>query len=320
MQQRLRRYCFTCYLSNWTIPDELPNEDIAYLCGQEEICPKTGRRHWQCYVRFNKPIRLAAAQQSLDIGNSHMMACDGDEESNIRYCSKKKTRAPDGVFKEVGERIKQGKRTDLLDACESLKIGGYKRVAEEHPHVFVKYHRGFKELERTLEKHDEYDLVLKPWQKKIYNVLKLDYASYNDRTIHWAWEEEGNVGKSALTKYLIVNDDALVLSGKIHDMAYAYNKQPIVVFNIAKSSEQYYEHCYGFAEALKDGYLFSGKYDKGQITFRPPAVIFFANFPPPHWKWTKGRVEEWNLKKMIDDETNGDENPPSPSIMDVEDD
>ena len=44
-----------------------PNPDmtkIIYICWQEEVCPKTGRHHWQTFVRFKTKNSILALQKS----------------------------------------------------------------------------------------------------------------------------------------------------------------------------------------------------------------------------------------------------------------
>jgi len=53
---------------------------------------------------------------------------------------------------EIGEwdEDQQGRRTDLDKGLELFKEGGVKRIANEDPKLFVKYHRGFQALEGFL--------------------------------------------------------------------------------------------------------------------------------------------------------------------------
>ena len=52
------------------------------------------------------------------------------------------------------------------------------------------------------------------WQKNVVKCLN----EQNDRQILWIWESEGNVGKTSLCKWFVVNRNALVLSGKGSDI------------------------------------------------------------------------------------------------------
>ncbi|KAH3782704.1 hypothetical protein DPMN_160623 [Dreissena polymorpha] len=72
---------------------------------------------------------------------------------------------------------------------------------------------------------------------------------------------------------------AIVLeNGQTKDLSYAHNSEPILVFNSPRSQEGSIN--YHFLEILKNGCLFSSKYESRVKTFKPLKVICFANFPP----------------------------------------
>ena len=72
------------------------------------------------------------------------------------------------------------------------------------------------------------------WQKEI---LALCRQVPDDRTIHWYWESVGNRGKSALVKYLVVNEYAMKVSGKATDIKYMLAKceypPDIIIYDIS---------------------------------------------------------------------------------------
>jgi hypothetical protein len=63
--------------------------------------------------------------------------------------------------------------------------------------------------------------TLRPWQIEVVNIIKTEP---DDRTIYWYWDNIGNKGKSALTKYLVVEHNSIILSGKGADMKYGLVK------------------------------------------------------------------------------------------------
>ncbi len=138
---RARRYCFTSYRSDEEYCDLLgygsENKDeeihlptgVQYICWGVEKCPTTGRIHLQGYVRFAKGVSRATVQRRLDNEGLHLSRCNGDELSNIRYCSKEEEAG--GTFREFGTRAKPGKRVDLEEIREELGGGaGMRRVIE----------------------------------------------------------------------------------------------------------------------------------------------------------------------------------------------
>ena len=66
------------------------------------------------------------------------------------------------------------------------------------------------------------------WQKETLEILKGDPEKDN-RIIYWRWDAIGKSGKSAFTKYLVVEHDALMLSGRSVDM-----KSAVLKFKEAK--------------------------------------------------------------------------------------
>lgn len=140
---------------------------------------------------------------------------------------------------------------------------------------------------------------LRPWQKSIVDLVK---GEPDDRTINWFWESEGNMGKSALCKYLIVKHDAMVLSGKIADihngilmkMKDDEDWEPtLIVLDIPRVSHG--AVSYAGIEKIKDGFFFCGKYEGGMCVFNSPHILVFANEPPDESKMSADR---WNVVEL----------------------
>jgi hypothetical protein len=109
-----------------------------------EICPTTGRSHLQGFINFTKSTAFGTAKRWLG-EKAHLETARGNDKENQLYCSK------DNAVVEYGSPGSQGKRSDLqLITGELLEHSSLKRVAEEHPAEFVRYHRGFNELIRVL--------------------------------------------------------------------------------------------------------------------------------------------------------------------------
>lgn len=131
------------------------------------------------------------------------------------------------------------------------------------------------------------------WQQ---TFLDLFQQAPDDRTIHWVYDKRGGNGKSALTNYLLSNHNAfLVDSGKLSDIAYAYDNQPIVVFDLSRDTEDY---CpYRAMEGFKNGRFFSPKYMSCLKTFTPPHVVVFTNWRPDFEKLSEDR---WDYMVLDD--------------------
>lgn len=123
----------------------------------------------------------------------------------------------------------------------------------------------------------------RPWQAEVIESIR---GEPDDRTIHWIWDTEGNVGKTALAKYLAVHREALVLSGKSADIFYglmAFKEKKgyfpeVVIYDVPRTAENFVN--YGALEQVKNGLFFSSKYESEMAVFNPPHVVCFANFKP----------------------------------------
>ncbi len=66
-------------------------------------------------------------------------------------------------------------------------------------------------------------------------------------------------------------------------------------FDISRAAAEHSDHLYSMAEKLKNGFYLSTKYESVMKVFRPPHVLFFSNFHPDENKWSRDRVQLWDL-------------------------
>lgn len=267
---------------------------------QLEQCPETARYHLQGFLVFPRKQRLSALKKIHS--TAHWEASRGSLESNEAYCSKETTRVANTETKTWGIRPQnnQGKRTDLDDACELLKATQgtvrqrMKRLAEEYPSVVAKHARGLETVCKLTEKTPTVEAPEQwyQWQADLLDYLHSEEAKKDDRAIVWVTDPVGNQGKSTLVRYLVANEDAVYINGKVADMAHAYNGEPIVLFDVTRTQLDNMDHLYSFAEMLKNGLIFSPKYESGMKVFPSPRVVFFANQTYARGKWTEDRVHE----------------------------
>lgn len=144
------------------------------------------------------------------------------------------------------------------------------------------------------------DVQWKPFQQQIINILK---SPTNPRTIHWFWEPTGNVGKSYLCKYLAMTENVVICEGKKADIfnqvkaSLEAEKIPaIILCDIPRTAQQYLN--YGAIEQLKNGMMYSGKYEGAQCCFPIPKVICFANHEPDLEAMSADR---WSITKIQSD-------------------
>lgn len=292
---------------NWVFTINNPEEvddpkgwDVQYVVWQLEEGAE-GTRHFQGYVELAKTTRLAAMKKLNS--KAHWEPRQGTQEQAIAYCKKDDTRVA-GPWEKGGKK-EQGKRSDLDMACQTAAEQGIGAVRTEHPTEYAKYHKGLSLIakaakhERVMakEKEEMATVTLRPWQQQLMEKLN---QPADDRTIHWYWEDDGNVGKTFMAKYLMATKDALVLDcSKKADLTYMCREHEgnVVIFNIVRSMEaDYMQHVYGLAEAIKDDMVISTKYETQRVPMGKQHVVVFANVEPDYTKWSEDRYYVKKIK------------------------
>lgn len=137
---------------------------------------------------------------------------------------------------------------------------------------------------------------LYPWQQAVVDMIKVKCE--DDRKIFWLYDEIGGMGKTSFTKYCNVKIGAsIVRGGALKDIAFSLPESPkIVIFDITRSQESRVN--YEALEAVKDGMIFSAKYESRMKVFNSPHVIVLANFPPDKEMLSADRWEIINLREV----------------------
>lgn len=132
---------------------------------------------------------------------------------------------------------------------------------------------------------------LRDWQQKLLEKINKEP---DDRTIMWYWNEAGNVGKSAMAKYLAVTQNALVVSGTVADVKYLVSlceEYPrLIIWDLSR--DHYNNLSYSGLEDIKNGLFASTKYECKMVIGNSPHIIVFANAPPKEDKLSKDR---WDI-------------------------
>lgn len=123
----------------------------------------------------------------------------------------------------------------------------------------------------------------RPYQKMILNILT---DKPDNRTIHWFYEPNGNVGKSSLVKYLVLRNGSIFIDeGKKTDIMNttltfynAGNTMKSFIFDIPRQNKN--KISWKSIESIKNGLIYSPKYEGGVASFNSPHVIIFSNFKP----------------------------------------
>lgn len=127
------RFTFTSFEDTPPVFEPL---HIRYMAFAREVCPTTGKGHWQGFLYLHKKATLTRIK-SLVSKVWHWEIMRGDLESNIAYCSKA------GTLVEHGIRPAQGQRSDISGLVTAI-LGGKRRaddVLSADPEQYCKYYK-----------------------------------------------------------------------------------------------------------------------------------------------------------------------------------
>ena len=240
-------------------------------------------KHW-CFTLNNytiEDIKFICSNSSIERYVFQEEVGEGGTPHLQGYLQFKTKKRPFSVFKSKLYHWEKTKNiTASIAYCQKAETRAGK--------VFTKRIKIIKPL-KCLTKEQLYE-----WQK---NIVELIEDEPDDRAIHWYWEETGNVGKSAMVRYLCIRHDAIVVSGKSADIKYQIKQYvdkwgtgpDIVIYDIPRTAEHYVN--YGALEEVKNGLFASNKYESEMIIINPPHFLCFANFEPSYSKVSQDRWE-----------------------------
>ena len=138
------------------------------------------------------------------------------------------------------------------------------------------------------------------WQEKVIEIVS---GAVDKRKIHWFHEGSGGKGKSELCKWLVMKKNALMCDGKgkdaFHMISKFPNKRKVIVYDLPRSFKQD-RMDWGALEQIKNGLIFSGKYDSTQVVFNAPHIIVFSNEEPlRNDVLSKDRLVVWDNKRKV---------------------
>lgn len=288
---------------------------IKYVCFGREI-GELGRPHLQGYLQstqkqmtrlllaFDKKPHLERQKGDTGPNEQEIQREGGEPWTAVGYCMK------DGDFFEAGVKedlkpTKQGQRMDLEGAMKAVNEGkselelyeGHSETLARYPKFIERYSQLVQEKNAVEALRGEYaDWSLYAWQNALKTTLE---GEPDPRKILWIWSTEGKMGKSGMALWLKLMMDACLLNpDKKADMTHCFAQKPkrVVIFDCTRVTEKgSIGPSYSLAEMLKNGFIFSGKYNSREIVFKKPHVIFFANFAPDATVWSEDR---YNVTKL----------------------
>ncbi len=285
--RRFRNFCFT--VNNYDAADLqsiMGQTAFTYvICGEE--VGDSGTPHIQGYAELEKQTRFNAVVRMLP-GGTHIESRRGTGQQAMEYCKK------DGTFHEAGNMRNPGKRNDIQKLRDAIDEGATLLELYATCDAMFRYPAAGKQYLRLKKKArlTPMALDLRPWQAELTTVVT---GAVHPRQVLWYWDPIGNTGKTTMARYFVRNHKAFYTNGGKHaDIACAYNEEKIVIFDFTRDSKE--RVPYSIIEAIKNGMLFSGKYNSTTKYFDIPHVVCFANFPPERDKLSADR---WDIHEIV---------------------
>lgn len=227
-------------------------------CLQRELCPSTGRKHWQGRYRRSKTRIATEVLRVRALGIRFHLTRTSTSASSARhfyeYCSKEDSRDPDegsGPFRDA------------------------KEGASKHNYIPKRFRNA----------------NLRPWQLSLKAIIEEGHAAADDRKIVCIIDEGGNHGKSFFTMWCEHHYNAIGLPpGRTaaellqiaHGAASTRNITSNATFfvDLPRAQKGNEPSLFAALEQIKNGRTCDQRYKFRQWYMEPPAVIVFTNTVP----------------------------------------
>jgi hypothetical protein len=292
---RAKRWVFT--LNNYTAGEEqlltelFESDHATYGVFGREV-GENETPHLQGYIHFSDGKSLRQAKALIG-DRAHLEVSRGTPQQASNYCKK------DGDFVEIGTlTTNQGQRKDF-DALKEWILSNDERpdmedLFTEFPKMII-YRDAVSRLVDILRPIPPPPLpTLRPWQQELAEHLSTDP---DDRTIRFLVDPVGNQGKTFFARDFSLRNKGVQILGvaKRDDMAYAIDPDCKYFFiNVPRGEMQFLQ--YSVLEMLKDGIVFSPKYDsRTKMLRKTPHVVVLSNEFPD---MTRMSVDRYDIKEL----------------------
>lgn len=268
---------------------EAPSPPRSFLIVGKET-GTSGTPHMQGHVSFTTKLRKKQVQENLGF-KAHCTVAR-DIQHSIEYCKKQGDFLLHGTPPPISAR--PGARTDISSFMSTVESGVCckRELRKKHPTIMARYPRFATEYisdNRPVPPTEKLNLF--PWQHRVVEICD---GPIDPRCIYFITDEEGRAGKSTFADYLenkYQNQKKVQIMkpGKLADMAYEYNECTEIFILDCPRSKQGEFIQYDFLENIKDGRLFSPKYESRMKRFIRPHVFVFMNECPDMSKLSTDR-------------------------------
>lgn len=289
-----RSYCFTIF--NNKIDDiKYDNELIRYMIvGIEHT--KDNKEHLQGYLELHYPQRISRVKKSIGIDSIHLEKRKGTRLEAINYCKK------EHKYTEYGTLIKgKGHRSDLDNIKTLIKEGkDNSYILDNKPEYIHRYYK-FIKVCREIYEENKNKTILEDRVKDIKLTYLQNYIldkllNQQNRKITYVVDKVGGRGKSTLCDYILYKYDSILFSNaKTSDIAYSYKGQKYILFDFSRTLED--KINYNVIEQLKNGRIFSSKYESCMKIFNIPNIVIMTNFKPDKSKLS---LDRWDIVDVDD--------------------
>ena len=299
--KQIRNACITINNTH-SLPQSIDTTHIQYYIFGKERAPNTGTLHLQGYVEFKKLVSYKGIKKILNNNTIHIEERRGTQEQAINYCRKE-----DPTPFEFGEPKANGRpkgrktqqiHDELHEVVDMLKQGHkpHEILLKEYG-LYYRYKSFIMDYDHQCRMQQQHAKLL-DWATSIFlnekqQELLQAAQQQNDRQVTWVYDPVGNTGKTVWSKWMIVKHQAIRFeNAKTTDLAHAYNGEPIVIFDFSRFVNERVN--YGAIESLKNGMIFSGKYQsKSKIFPKGQKIIVLANFLP---KTSAMSADRWDIR------------------------
>jgi len=275
-------------------PDPVKHEAKQELYGPSWDLPLG--YHLQGYIHLAKLNRITAIKKWFPAqGIDFTPITNGTEETVEEYCSKDCTRVPGTETHHYGERpVTSGKRTDIDAFKQDVEDGAsWKDLVKTHTRLIQTSQQGCKEIYKVLAPRVVYTVPTLN-HHPMHDVINDFIAHPDDRKVLFLVDPAGGVGKTTYAKHMYNSSPTveIIKPGKGADMAhFVKDETTTFILDCPRSRTENIPIPYEFLEGLKDGAVWSPKYDSHVKRVKSPnTVIVLTNHSPDHTRLSLDRI------------------------------